>query len=231
MSYIEKKFFKEGQNETSNQIDIFKNKSTGDLMFRDPLGEEILITPQGGLAPIINNLPTGPAYKVYTALLTQSGGDDPLGENGGIWAGNYPELVIGRTYYIADNFQLESDFTNVGAPNNNVGTYFVATGTTPASWGTYGLLQYNTGAPVVKVLENTIGNVWFTYNREGMYGINSGGLFFENKSWSINVLISQASIYSFLEWRSFNEFRIETINGTPQNKLLLNTPIEIRVYN
>jgi hypothetical protein len=56
-------------------------------------------------------------------------------------------------------------------------------------------------------------------------------LFFENKSWSINVLILQASVYSFLEWRDFNEFRIQTINGTLANDLLLNTPIEIRVYN
>jgi hypothetical protein len=118
MSYIEKKFFKEGQNETSNQIDIFKNKSTGDLMFRDPLGEEILITPQGGLAPIINNLPTGPAYKVYTALLTQSGIDAPVAtvlENTignitwtylsiGSYAGNLiSAFPLNKTYFSVNN--------------------------------------------------------------------------------------------------------------------------------
>jgi hypothetical protein len=163
-----------------------------------------------------------PTYKVYTALLTQSGGDEPkYTQSGG--------LDIGVTYRIDDNAG-SPDFTNVGAPNNNVGTYFVATGTTPTSWGEAGL-SYNSGAPVVTLLENTIGNIWFTYNNEGVYGINSGGLFFENKSWSINVLILQASVYSFLEWRNFNEFRIQTINGTLANDLLLNTPIEIRVYN
>jgi hypothetical protein len=164
-------------------------------------------------------------YKVYTALLTQSGGDSEININTG-------ELTIGVTYRIDSSEQEGGDWTNVGAPNNNPGTYFVAIGTTPNSWGAGGgQLTYNTGAPVVTVLENTIGNIWFTYNNEGVYGINSGGLFFENKSWSINVLISQASIYSFLEWRDFNEFRINTINGTPANELLLNTPIEIRVYN
>jgi hypothetical protein len=161
-------------------------------------------------------------YKVYTALLTQSGGSN--GQTIGL-----PPLTIGVTYTIL-SASPNDDWTNVGAPNNEIGTSFVATGTTP-NYFDGGELEYNTGAPVVTVLENTIGNVWFTYNNEGVYGINSGGLFFENKSWSINVLISQASIYSFLEWRDFNEFRINTINGTPANELLLNTPIEIRVYN
>ena len=107
MSYIEKKFFKEGQNETSNQIDIFKNKSTGDLMFRDPLGEEILITPQGGLAPIINNLPTGPTYKVYTALLTQSGTDAPVA--------TVLENTLG--YNITWGYSNVGVYTAIGLPN------------------------------------------------------------------------------------------------------------------
>jgi hypothetical protein len=158
--------------------------------------------------------------------LTQGGGDNSLSLNVGA-------LSIGVTYLIYNNDDSTADFTNVGAPDNNVGTYFVATGELANSWGTTNSAEliYNTGAPVVTVLENTIGNIWFTYNNQGIYGINSGGLFFENKSWSINVLISQASIYSFLEWRDFNEFRINTINETPANGLLLNTPIEIRVYN
>jgi hypothetical protein len=187
------------------------------------------------LAGAIFNLK--PKYKVYTALLTQSGGDDPFGENGGTAVGNYPELMIGRTYYIADNFQLESDFTNVGAPNNNVGTYFVATGTTPASWGTYALLQYNLGAPVVTVLENTIGNIWFTYEGVGIYNVNSDSMFTENKTYLplSNIDISlKASVETFLlsGWNSEN---VLTLNNTDGGFVSTDDMgrgyLEIRVYN
>lgn len=95
-----------------------------------------------------------PTYRVYTALLTQSNGDGPSMLND-------EPLTIGVTYQITDQGGSGWDFTNVGAPNNNTGTYFVATGTTPNSWGDLGVsLNFNTGAPVVTVLENTIGNIW-----------------------------------------------------------------------
>ena len=188
----------------------------------------------------------GLPYKVYTALLTQSGGDDTSGENGGTAVGNYPELIIGRTYNITDNFQLESDFTNVGAPNNNVGTYFVATGTTPASWGTYALLQYNTGAPVVTVLENTIGNIWFNYLEVGRYEINLSNSIEIDKTF---LYIGNGPTVNQLVY--FEEVGIKTITfygllGS-ESKLMIyssldgyssfadgkcnKTPIEIRVYN
>ena len=46
---------------------------------------------------------------------------------------NPSTLVVGRGYYI---YQVQSpdDFTNVGAPNNLNGTFFIATGTTPTSF-------------------------------------------------------------------------------------------------
>lgn len=120
---------------------------------------------------------TLPAYRVYTALLSQTGGDSP---NAVI---DLP-LVIGITYEIIDNDGGTADFTNVGAPNNNIGTLFVATGTTPTSWGvnTLGQLQYNTGAPTVVVLENTIGNIWFTYAGVGVYRCYSDNLFTIDKT-------------------------------------------------
>ncbi len=116
-----------------------------------------------------------PKYKVYTALLTQSGGDDPQYQQLG-------SLVVGRTYEIADNGVIDWDFTNVGAPNNEIGTLFVATGTTPANWGQNGNLNFNTGAPVVTVLENTIGNIWFNYDAPGTYNIFSDDLFIDTKT-------------------------------------------------
>jgi hypothetical protein len=227
MSYIEKKFFKEGQNETSNQIDVFKNKSTGDLMFRDPLGEEILITPQGGLAPIINNLPTGPAYKVYTALLTQSGGDNEIEVTFGM------TLEIGVTYYILSNGG-DFDLTIFGAPNSQVGTYFVCTteGTCPD--GVF--FTYNTGAPKVTVLENTIGNIWFDYEDVGVYGCRSNDLFTTDKTFLLltnpNIGNGVVATANYIDINSMAIVFYD--NASPYETLdnaLENTPIEIRVYN
>jgi len=175
-----------------------------------------------------------PTYKVYTALLTQSGGDGLLGN-----CSDDPQpLVIGVTYQISSN-DGTGDFTNVGAPNNNIGTYFVATGTTPNNWGTPGdvCLDYNTGAPVVTVLENTIGNVWFTYNDFGKYLINSSNLFSLSKTMIITSQFynsNGATNISFMNDVIENTdslLPIRTWDGTTNDDLLYNTPIEIRVYN
>lgn len=173
-------------------------------------------------------------YKVFTALLTQNGGDNPLGN-----CSDDPQpLIIGVTYTI-EVTDGTADFTNVGAPNNNLGTSFVATGTTPNSWGTAGdnCLLYNTGAPVATVLENTIGNIWFSYNSDSAAAINSNKLFNPDKTMSIVALNTEitgpdATLYS-----------VKTIDDTfivvqwyiPSSDALgtppLDTPIEIRVYN
>ena len=120
---------------------------------------------------------TAPAYRVYTALLYQTGGDGPTAVT------DLP-LVLGLSYQIIDDDSGTADFTNVGAPNNNPGTFFSATGTTPTSWGvnTLGQLQFNTGAPTAIVLENTLGNISFGYRGPGQYRCFSDNLFTENKT-------------------------------------------------
>ena len=174
----------------------------------------------------IKALFTEPApYKVYTALLTQSGSDELLGVNTG-------DLTIGISYQIIENDGTGWDFTNVGAPNNNIGTYFVATGITPNSWGTneggdLGTLQYNTGAPTVTVLQNTIGNVWFTYFGSGNYLINSNGLFTVNKTFTQIIVLSSGPDFLFF-YPSINIIELLTTAG---DNALINIPIEIRVYN
>jgi hypothetical protein len=180
-----------------------------------------------------------PSYKVYTALVTQSGLDDPIGIDTGL-------LTIGVTYYI-NNDSPGMDFTNVGAPNNNLGISFVATGTTPSSWGANegtfnGTLVYNVGAPTVKVLENTIGDIWFRYRSTGVYEVHSNSLFTQEKTYLTielyySTLIGNKSIrnsfyygddsFLYLEVQQIIEADDwESINGR-----LTNTPIEIRVYN
>ena len=178
-------------------------------------------------------------YKVYTALLTQNGGDD-IGylQNG--------ELTVGVTYKI--NFNSDGmDFTNVGAPNNEVDTYFVATGTTPNDWGksvdTENILEYNLGAPVVTVLENTIGNIWFQYSGEGEYRINSNSLFTANKTYTVLQLWADDSVTNrtgLVIWESTNVIilfnrgyagAVQDTIGSDSNPVSFLTSIEIRVYN
>lgn len=173
-------------------------------------------------------------YKLYTALLTQSGDDNPDSTYSG-------DLVIGRTYQIFDlGGAAGYDFTNVGAPNNNINTWFVATGTTPNSWGTNVCLNYNSGAPVVTVLENSIGDIWFTYVDIGLYKCLSNGLF--NSSTIVNnipnqYVIGAGTMYNFGGY-SLGEnnqvFISSHENFDPANDLYgsyAQNTIEIRVYN
>jgi hypothetical protein len=184
-----------------------------------------------------------PKYKVFTALLTQSGTNTNLNNN----YQNQIPLVIGVSYYIEGNLPLNqkgTDFTNVGAPNNDNGTWFIATGTTPI-WGTEaGEAISNEAAPAVIVLENTIGNVWFTYGDIGKYEMNSDGLFPLEKT-----AIPNSTFYSYnsesvvtlstpsFETNTNNKIGLttSTVGNVPLALLdsLLTTPIffEVRVYN
>jgi len=176
-----------------------------------------------------------PKYKVFTALLTQSGGDNSLGQTSGT-------LVIGTTYYISNDC-CGADFTNVGAPNNNLGTYFVATGEVPNTWGGIPAgdpqLTYNTGAPTVIVLENTIGNLWFNYEDIGYYKLSSENLFTNFKSTSIMQTPTDGGdrtapgLYTtYFDGESdfyISTFKVSDISAV--NDYLLNTFMEIRVYN
>jgi hypothetical protein len=174
-----------------------------------------------------------PKYKVYTALLTQSG------EAGESYLYGPSNLVVGVTYTITYDPNLDCDFTNVGAPNNNIGTSFVATGAIPNSWGSLPgatELQYFTGAPVVTVLENTIGNIWFTYDNIGDYSVNSNALFTTDKTFIVVVAGSNDRADILVTYRTntdsniiLNSYRV--LVNTSVDDALLNTSIEIRVYN
>jgi hypothetical protein len=167
-------------------------------------------------------------YKVFSALLTQNGGSVPSSLS------NNP-LTIGVTYMIDDNGGSGWDFTNVGAPNNEVGTYFVATGTTPNNWGgPNGNLYYNLGAPVATVLENTIGDIWFSYIGDGYYLVSSDDLFTDKITVFSGARTSGWDGLSSIDSTNYSNssFNLSTVNNSdsPANGLLDNTPIEIRVY-
>lgn len=182
----------------------------------------------------INGQSIDPKYKVFTALLTQSGGDDVQYIN---WDDDPNTLTVGVTYTIEANDD-SSNFIPNGAPNNNVGTSFVATSSV-VSWGEGNTgdnqVSYNTGAPVATVLENTIGNVWFTYSSNGYYGVFTNGLLTDKISVFIGARTTEWYRQKSIDTTNYtnSSFYLSNINnnGTSANNILQNTPIEIRVYN
>jgi hypothetical protein len=178
------------------------------------------------------NIPKPPSsYLVYTALLTQNGDDDPQSyintDNG--------SLVIGVTYEIT-NYRSGDNFTNVGAPSNANGVKFVATGTTATSWSGATELNYNNGAPIVTVLENTIGNIWFTYADSGVYKLNNETLTDSSKLYFLINQINQRSlgiIWNDEDGSGAFVLSSRLISGffVSENGILSNTSIEVRVYN
>jgi len=91
------------------------------------------------------------------------------------------------------------------------------------------LTQTGTDAPVATVLENTLGlNPVFTYDVAGQYTLTDlSGLFLSNKT---------AVFMQFKNGGPTMEILVENvnqiiINANGQNDILLNTFIEIRVYN
>lgn len=199
-----------------------------DYPFSLPDASGVIPVTVNGIAADNNGNITLPAlpYLVFTALLTQQGASDPQTlintDNGNI--------VPGVTYKIT-NYDPSDDFLNVGAPSNANGVDFLATGTTASSWSGTSELNYNNGAPVAKVLQNTIGKIWFEYIGVGVYYISCFGLFELNKTWAICPSNIQTGVQNTLITPSFNRFILSTNELNIANDNLLDvTPIEIRVY-
>jgi hypothetical protein len=175
-----------------------------------------------------------PTYKVYTALLTQSGSTNVITINSG-------GVVKGVTYTYLTGGNENIDFSNVfpvdsgTTPNNMVAT----SSGIPNNWNGVAL-TYDTGAPSVTVLENTLGNIWFSCGSLGEYGCNSNNLFPFDKTF-INVGSVGSGDYSTsgdvpivqISILSSNSFTIQnsTVDGIREDGMLWNTPIEIRLYN
>lgn len=186
-----------------------------------------------------------PNYKVYTALLTQSGGSSTVNATSGL-------LIVGVSYDI-DTYNAGDDFSNVGGPAAGLsgewdGYSFLATGTTPNNWNNSSLLISDEGAPVATVLENTIGNIWFTYEDVGIYSAFLPNSFDTNKIFlsfgaEVNkgMSIQERSIeiddpYSGTNnqinfFTNFLLVNAGNLESQSENNQLLKTPIEIRVYN
>lgn len=200
----------------------------GDLEIRGDLAisGEVTITGNTNIRP----------YKVYTALLTQTGGDDPqqvISDGTVPGVSPPPNIIKGVTYTISSN--TDGDFTQYGAPDNNVGTSFVATQNAGYYTATFEL-DYNNGAPVATVLENTIGNITWTYSTTGTYRAILVGAFTVDKT---AVLISSQGSgggFGIVTSASIQNFPDQIVINTQSNLggidgNLQKSTIEIRVYN
>lgn len=137
------------------------------------------------------------SYLVYTAVLSQSGGDNPKTIGEGI------PLVAGVRYEFGPTAIDGSwDFSNVGGPMYPKTHAFTATASDiPNSWTGVSFLSYNEGDPVVTVLENNLGDIYWTYDSTGFYTGHSGGAFTENKSFALissstmGAIVTNISVY------------------------------------
>lgn len=98
------------------------------------------------------------------------------------------------------------------------------------------LNQGSTDAPTAIVLNNTLGEVTYSYEDVGIYLINSNGLFTFNKTWiylkdndgnqqGVFVMVGQN------DENSINIFSFSDYMVSASNDILNNMSLEIRVYN
>jgi|GWRWMinimDraft_12_1066020.scaffolds.fasta_scaffold11101_4 hypothetical protein len=174
-------------------------------------------------------------YKVYTVLMSQ-GSPAELDITSG-------QAQKGVTYSLdTESSPGEWDFSNIGGPKSPETWDFISNDTKePLNWGGV-VLNYNSGAPVItETLENTVGNILWYYNDIGYFTGElangfAGSVFYNNTN---NVFLSKfiglglclMDIYAIDE----NSIGIDISKASGSydttNGALVNTPIEIRVYN
>ena len=97
--------------------------------------------------------------------------------------------------------------------------------------------QTSTDAPTAIVLENTLGGtVSWSYDSEGHYSGTLTGAFTTGKTFITTAGGSELNACTFTNcsWLTSNEFLLHCINvtgATYSDGLMLNTPLEIRVYS
>ena len=160
--------------------------------------EQLIDIDLQAIAQEVNNISPKPlSYKVYTAVLSQSGGDNKKTIGEGM------PLVAGVRYECGPTAIYGSwDFSNVGGPMYPKTYAFTATASVePNSWAGVSSLSYNTGAPIATVLENNLGDIYWTYDSTGFYTGHSGGAFTENKSFALissstmGAIVTNISVY------------------------------------
>ena len=95
------------------------------------------------------------------------------------------------------------------------------------------LIQEGTNAPTVTILENTLGDIVWSYFGVGSYRGTLIGAFITDKTF--NTITPRTTDGTFvIQRRDSNEIEIQTAINTgdvPTNELLYYTEVEVRVYN
>jgi len=104
------------------------------------------------------------------------------------------------------------------------------------------LTQVDTSAPTAIVLENTIGTISFSYQGDGIYNVLVSDAFFTQDKTYLTIelystgLDGQGTFRNSFYYNDDSNLRINTqatndgISWAFSNDILINTPIEIRVY-
>ena len=165
----------------------------------------------------------------YKFLLSQSGGDDPQTATSG-------SLTQGATYEIVA-FETGDDFTPSGAPNNTVGTKWIANGIAP-TWSNGSEIGWNGGAPVLvgEVTPNTLGGgIWFEFYGDGYLDVVSNDLFTPLKTGVLIEPLATISDSGFaqIESKTLSRIKILTLNSIagPTNGMFYETMVSIEVGN
>lgn len=137
------------------------------------------------------------------------------------------DILIGTDVNSSDETKNFSIGSIVSLANETIKPYKVYTAL---------LTQAGTNAPVANVLENTLGEVSFSYSSIGYYIIESDGLFIQDKTYFSGASSNYGSDSVTLNFNYQNNSSINLVTfdvGTQQSldDALYLSPIEIRVYN
>jgi hypothetical protein len=92
------------------------------------------------------------------------------------------------------------------------------------------LTQTGTNAPVATILENTVGNIVWSYDSTGEYLGTLTGVFISDKTY-FSAMPSQVTQLKFIRINDNTVNLGTSTSGVKTNGLLSATPVEIRVYN
>ena len=137
------------------------------------------------------------------------------------------DILIGTDKNSSDETRNFSIGSIISLADENIKPYKVYTAL---------LTQQEDNDPVATILENTLGEVSFSYNFIGFYVIESDGLFIQDKTYFSGASSNYGSDSVTLNFNYQNNSSINLVTfdvGTQQSldDALYLSPIEIRVYN